>query len=173
MPTQMPVTCRLTRVLEGKLRRLARTQRRLERLDAELTARLDALTALYTGRIGALRSAVERMRSDIERLCRTRRDALMGGRRSLVTAYGTVGFRRAGPSVHIEPRMLEAACEELCRRGLAHLVRVRREADKPAIKRALAEGGVTAELLSEWGIRVNEGEERFYCYVNDGAAGTR
>jgi len=173
MSTQTATACRAASVLEGKLRRLARTEHELDRLRSELNARLDAVRGVYARRIAALEASVQRGREAIEQLCRGQRDVLFReGSKTLRTPYGKVGFRWCEPRVLLaDEGDVEGVCEELRRRRLAHLVRISSAPDKPAVKRALSRGEVTLAQLGECGLKVTDPHERFYCVINKAGHG--
>jgi len=167
MSTQTIPATKAKSVLREKMALLARKQLELERVEAELNTRVEALKGLYAGRIASLQSTVENMRRGIERLCRRERDALLGeSARSLRTPHGRVGFRRCAARVALRDGADEAkVCAALRGRGLDELVRVKESPDRGAIRRAHEEGDLGDELLAECGLHVVEGEENFYCVL--------
>lgn len=153
-------------VVDG-LRRLARTELRLRALEAALDRELDAVRARYAERVDGLRDRIGRMRGDLEERCRAARDVIFpAGRKSLSTPYGEVGFRRAAPVLSVRDGLDD---DEVCRllraERLGRLVRVRREPDRLAARKALEEGRVTAERLARCGLVLREREDRFHCKV--------
>ncbi len=157
--------------LNGKMRRLSRRELELEQLESELNRRLDAMRGFYAGRMTALGNTITHMRQGIEEFCRRERTVLMNdGAKSLSTTYGKVGFRRTAAQVLLAREQdPEGASRELCSRDLAHLVRITQALDKGAIKRALSDGEVSNTLLTQCGIEVTDGQERFYCVMTQAA----
>jgi len=80
-----------------------------------------------------------------------------------------VGFRSGAGQVCIDGDGDEQqVCRRLREEGLGRFVRVREEPDRPAIRSALACGEASESLLAQCGVRVERGDERFYCLL-DGA----
>lgn len=153
-----------------KLRRLARAQVRLERVQAELDEQLDAVRQRYDGRVASLQDRLSRMLADLEAHCRGEREAILPpGRKSLVTPSGEVGFRKGEPTVRLCEGLAE---EEVCRllraAQLAELVRAKEAPDKPAVRKALRDGRVSREQLRRCGLELADGRDRFYCKVGHG-----
>ena len=159
-------------VLNSKMRLLAQKQLELERLESELNTRVEALKSVYTTRLSAMRATVGRLMTETEAVCRRERRALMdGAAKSVQTPYGKVGFRRSGVTVCLESdEDVGGVCDALRSRDLGRLVRAREEPDKAAIRSALVAGQVDEAVLKRCGVRIEGGDERFYC-VLDRAAG--
>lgn len=167
-----------SRVAE-RLRRLARAQVRLDGLQAELDEQLDAVRRRYHHRIGSLRDRTSHLLADLEAYCRGEREAILpAGRKSLATPFGEVGFRKVEPAVRLHDGLTDGdACRLLRDAEIGDLVRVRETPDKPAVRKALREGRITADQLYACGLQLLAGPERFYCKLRqdacDRASGVR
>ncbi len=150
-----------------KVRRIARAQARLERLQAGLQGELDAVRRRYDRPIAAVRNRTDQLHADLEAHCRAERDAILPpGRKSLTTPFGEVGFRKAEAAIRLRDGLTEAeVCRMLQRVHLDELVRVRLSPDKPAVRKALAEERVGPDQLSRCGLVVVNGPERFHCRI--------
>ncbi len=150
-----------------RLRAMARAQARLDELEAELARERQRLHARYEHRINARRDRLARMEQKLESYCRQHREAIFaGGRKSLKTPLGRVGFRRSGPSVRVRPGVDRiTACRRLARAGLDRFLRVRRSPDRRALNRALREGELRIDRLEDCGLEVLNSTESFHCTV--------
>ncbi|MHC5034516.1 MAG: host-nuclease inhibitor Gam family protein [Planctomycetota bacterium] len=163
----------------GELRRIAATQVRLGRAQAELDEALDAVRRRYDRRLGLMRRRLSDLLGKLEAYCRANRGAVLPpGRKSQVTPFGIIGFRKGEASLELSDGLSEDdVCRLLRAADLGELVRVKEAPDRPAIRKALSEGRLDGEQLRQCGIKLTEGQERFHCKVEAGppagAAGLR
>jgi len=171
MSTQVlaPAMARL-RVGDG-LRRIAHARARLAALQAELDEELAGVHGRYDRRIAAMQGRVSRMHEELEQLCRAEKGVLFpGGRRTMSTPFGEVGFRRAEPVVRLrDGTTAEEACRRLREAGLDELVRTSEAPDKRAVHRALCEDRVSGEELRACGLELAGGGDRFQCRLRHDA----
>lgn len=167
MPSHMVRTQQPQSLVAQRLRRIARTRARLQGLQADLEQELTAARRPYEGRIATLQARLDRLHADLEAYCRGERDAILPpSRKSLVTQYGEVAFRRADAAVRLREGLAEGeVCRLLRSAGLDYLVRVRESPDKTAVRRAIRQEAVSPEQLECCGLELVEGSERFYCKV--------
>ncbi len=145
-----------------RLRRLARAQARLDALSAELEGELLGVRRRREGAIARLQRRLDAMLTDLETYCRAEKDAVLpDGRKSLVTPFGEVSFRRAEPSLVLEDNAEEEVCAALRARDLGDLVRVRESVDRRALRRALEEGRLGVKDLRRIGLELVEREDAF------------
>ena len=147
------------------LRRIARLELDLAAAQTELDEVLEAARRRHGPRVEQLRNRLSRQAAELEQYCRAERHVLLPpGRKSLVTPFGEVGFRKGEAAVVIrEGASDEEACRRLRAAGLDVLIRVRAAPDKAAVRRALAQGEVSEARLRSCALEVVEGEERFHC----------
>jgi phage host-nuclease inhibitor protein Gam len=156
--------------VSDRLRRLARTRASLDALSAELEAGLLTVRRRRQGAIARLRRRLDAMLSELEAYCRAERDAVLPeGRKSLLTPFGEVSFRRAEPSLLIEDGAEEEVCAALKERDLGDLVRVRESVDRRALRRALEEGRLSEQELRRMGLKLVERDEAFGCKIRHDA----
>ena len=150
-----------------RLRRLATAQARLDALSAELEAELQAVRRRRDGAIARLQRRVDGMLSELEAYCRAERDAVLPeGRKSLVTSFGEVSFRKAEPSLVMEDGAgEEEVCAALKARDLGDLVRARESVDRRALRKALDEGRLGDRALRRIGLKLVEKEDVFGCKI--------
>lgn len=154
-------------VVSDRLRRLAQAQGRLDGLNAELEAELQAVRRRRDGAIARLQRRVDAMLSELETYCRAGRDAVLPeGRKSLVTAFGEVSFRKAEPSLVMEDGAgEEEVCAALTARDLGDLVRVHQSVDRRALRKALDDGRLSARELRRVGLELVEKDDVFGCKI--------
>jgi phage host-nuclease inhibitor protein Gam len=151
----------------------------LSKVQAELDEALDAVRRRYDRRLGLMRRRLSDLLSKLEAYCRANRHAVLPpGRKSLVTPFGVIGFRKGEAALGLRDGLSEADVSRQLRAAeLGELVRVKEAPDRPAIRKALSEGRVDGEQLLQCGIELTEGPERFHCKVEAGppagAAGLR
>ena len=158
MSTAVPDVLGARAAVDVKLRRMAGVQRRLDALCAEMDRRMAAVRTRYDRRVAALRARYEALASELEAICRARRDEVFeDGRQSYRTPHGQVAFRRAEPAVEVREGLDDAGVCRLLRRGrLGRLVRMREGLDRQAVRRALADGEVSRERLARSGLTLRE-----------------
>ena len=149
------------------LRRLAQAQARLDALSAEMEAELQAVRRRRDGAIARLQRRVDGMLSELEAYCRAERDAVLPeGRKSLVTSFGEVSFRKAEPTLVIpDGAGEEEVCAALRARELADLVRVHESVDRRALRKALDDGRLSERELRRVGLELVEKEDVFGCKI--------
>ena len=162
-----PLTARLA--VARKVRAVALTQARLDRLRAELDEELDAAQRRRGGPIAALQARLSRLLADLEALCRAQRALILPpGRKGLATPFGEVGFRRAEPLLRLREGLTdEEACRLLRKADLDDLIRVKETPDRQAAHKALSEGRVGPERLRRCGLELSEPPERFHCRLRE------
>ncbi len=164
MATDAARTAEARAAVTDRLRRLARAQARLDALSAELEAELLGVRRRREGAIGRLRRRLDTMLAELETFCRAEKDAVLpDGRKSLVTPFGEVSFRRAEPALLVEDGAEVDVCAALRARDLADLVRVRESVDRRALRRALEEGRLGVRDLHRIGLELVEREDAFGC----------
>jgi phage host-nuclease inhibitor protein Gam len=155
------------RTASDRIRRLAALQRRRARLESAQDAELDAVRRRYSRRLTALHERAGVLEAELEGLCRRHRAAVFpAGRKSWVTPFGKVSFRKAEPRVELQPSLEDAeVCRLLRRSRLGRLVRVLERPDRSAMRRELAEGRLSAARLERCGLAVTQPPERFRLTV--------
>ncbi len=168
MDAQATAANRAMATLTGLMRRLSRTQAKLERLEAELNSRLDAVKGLYAGRMASLAHASCSTHTAVKQLCCRHRDVLLQSeKKSVRTPYGRVGFRFLPRQIALAEGLDdERACRALLQKGLEKFVRARLWPDRNAIRKAVGEAEVDVTLLAECGIRLRDGAESFFCILD-------
>jgi phage host-nuclease inhibitor protein Gam len=157
-------------VVTERLRRLCRGRAHLDALNAELEGELMEVRRRHEGAISRLQRRVDSMLGELEAYCRAEADSVLPeGRRSLVTAFGEVSFRRSEPALVIEDGAEGRVCAALRARDMADLVRVQEGVDRRALRRALQEGRLSARELRRIGVELVEQEDAFGCRL--GAVG--
>ena len=148
-----------------RVRRLARIDMRRQRLVDELAERVEDVRTPFVRRIEALDARAARLLDEVEDYCRTGRDALFPGRRrSLKTSHGTVAFRRGTESLVRADGLTDAdVCAALRAERLGRFIRKKESLDRPALRRALREGRLSAERAARCGVKVQPGKETFRC----------
>jgi phage host-nuclease inhibitor protein Gam len=146
-----------------RLRRIAAVELRLAALRADLDRALDAVRRRHDARLSAVSRRLARLTDDLELFCRTHRAAVLPpGRKTLATPFGEVGFRRAELAVVLAEGATAAdVCAHLRRARLGRLVRASYCLDRPAIRRAAADGGVALDRLARCGIALEQPPDSF------------
>ena len=154
----------------ARLRRIARLELNLAAAQTQLEEVLEAARRRYGPRVEQLRGRLSGHAAELEQYCRAERHVLFPpDRKSLVTPFGEVGFRKGEATVTIrEGASDEEACRRLRAAGLDALVRVREAPDRAAVRRALAQGEVSEARLRSCALEVVEGDERFHCRTAPG-----
>ncbi len=160
--------------LRRQMRGLARTTCRMQSLQAEYDAQVDALRRRYGARLASLHDRAAALSDALESLCRGPAGCLfLSGRKSLTTPQGEVGFRRCEPAVRLADGVDdEEAVRRLRCAGLADLVRARSAPDKRALRKAVREGRVDIEVLRGCGLELAAAPDRFYCRIRHEPAPT-
>lgn len=151
--------------IDRSLRLMCRVRSRLESLRAEMERELNEVRGRYAGRIASRERRLDRMETELERLCRGERDRLLpDGRKSLETPFGRVGFRRGRRALSLHDGVEQSeACRRLREADREELVRVRESLDKAAVRRAVRRGELSPAELGRIGIELSDVEDRFYC----------
>ncbi len=174
MAVAVAARARVRSRVDRRLRLMCRIRSRVEALRADMESELNAVRGRYAARIASRERRLDRMRTELEGLCRSERDRLLpDARKSLKTPFGRVGFRRGRPAVRMRDGVEQTeACRRLREAAHGELVRICERLDKAAVRRAVRRGKLSAEDLEEVGIELHGAEDRFYCTLaRDGQGG--
>jgi len=159
--------------VERRLRGIARKERELERLQAEMEARIEEVRRRYAAAIAGRVRAIERLGEELRCFCERNRECIVRlSRKSLRTPTGRVGWRMRRASVVLREGYTEQrVCGLLCDAGRSELVRVERRLDRQAVWRVFAAGVLSGSQLRELGLDLSEPREEFYFHTNRLRAG--
>jgi phage host-nuclease inhibitor protein Gam len=146
-----------------RLSRIGTVERKLEILQSEFDQAVDAIRRRYDPRLSALRARLAKLRGELESFCRLHRGAVMPpNRKTLQTAFGRVGFRKAELAVcRADGLCIDEVCRRLRRARLSGLVRTSHRLDKTAVRRLVALGRVSPEDLAQYGLAVAQPPDSF------------
>jgi phage host-nuclease inhibitor protein Gam len=146
-----------------RIGRIAAVEMRLAALQAELDQALDAVRRRYDSRACVLRRRLACLTGELESFCRAHRSTILPpGHKTLATPFGEVGFRKADATVALAHGMTaDEVCVRLRRARLSRLVRVSYALDRPAIRRAFADGRAAADRLARCGIALEQPPDSF------------
>ena len=163
----------LVSAVEHRLRRVARKERELERLEADMEARIEEVRRRYAAAISGRARAIERLGEELRCFCERNRECIVPlSKKSLQTPTGRVGWRTQPASVVLQEGYTEQqVCWLLHDANRRDLIRVREMPDKPAIKKAHAAGVLTGAQLSALGLALTEPRDEFYFQTSRSRAG--
>lgn len=116
--------------------KIGEAQRKIESIDAELTAEIANLQAKAKDKIEPLKVRVGEYLQAIMAWAQANKDNLTkDGRRTITVSQGAFGWRWSPPAVKVKRNCLESVVEALRARRLKKLLRITTELDKEAILR--------------------------------------
>ena len=155
--------------VDEALKEIAEQRDALAVLEAQLNERMAAVRAESEARMLPLSQRQKRLEKDVQEFTETHKADLeqQEGKRSKALNWGAVGFRRSRVLTTVKGWTWKSVAEALRAARARKFLRVKRDVDKDAVKKAVADGGMPIKKLAQFGMAVQDRDTFGYELKSD------